>query len=74
MTKDAGEQIMKKKEKGKLFDNLPACAAEFIKLVIRKMRYRKKVRRDVQAELAAHFEDELKDCATDQEKSRKHSS
>jgi hypothetical protein len=51
--------------------SLPECARNFIKLVIRKMRYRKKVRGDVQAELAAHFEDELKDCATDDEKERK---
>lgn len=51
--------------------NLPTCAAEFIRLVIRKMRYRKKVRQDVQAELVAHFEDELKDCKTDEEKEKK---
>ena len=62
---------MKKKEKDKSFDNLPTCAAEFIKLVIRKMRYRKKVRSEVMAELAAHFEDGLKDCRTDKEKEQK---
>ncbi|MFQ6034643.1 MAG: hypothetical protein ACE5NM_02200 [Sedimentisphaerales bacterium] len=50
---------------------LPACATEYIKLVVRKMRYRKKVRQDVKAELAAHFEDELKDCKTDEEKEQK---
>ena len=54
-------------EKGDL-QNLPACAAEFIELIVKKMRYRKKVRWDVQAELATHFEDELKDCTTDKEK------
>ncbi len=27
--------------------NLPVCAAEFIKLVVKKMRYRKKVRAEV---------------------------
>jgi len=52
-------------------EHLPACAAEFIKLVIKKMWYRRKVRQDVQAELAAHFEDELKDCASDKEKEQK---
>jgi len=62
---------MKKKEKNKLFDNLPACAAEFIKLIIKKIRYRKKVRADVMAELAAHFEDELRSCETDEEKDKK---
>jgi hypothetical protein len=51
--------------------NLPTCAAEYIELVIKKMRYRKKVQRDVQAELAAHFEDELRDCGTDEEKEQK---
>jgi len=51
--------------------NLPACAAEYIKLVIKKMRYRKKVRQDVQAELAAHFEDALKDCISPEEKEQK---
>jgi len=62
---------MKKKEKDKLFDNLPTCAAEFIKLVIKNMRYRNKIRADVMAELTAHFEDGLKDCKTDQEKEQK---
>jgi hypothetical protein len=62
---------MAKKCKESELQNLPACAAEFIKLVIKKMRYRKKVRADVQAELATHFEDELKDCATDKEKEQK---
>ena len=59
---------MKKNKRDELLNNLPACAADFIKLVIKKMRYRKKVRADVQAELAAHFEDQLKDCTTDEEK------
>ena len=62
---------MEKKSLDSDLQNLPACAVEFIKLVIRKMRYRRKVRRDVQAELAAHFEDEIKDCATDKEKEQK---
>jgi len=62
---------MNEKQKDKLLNNLPACAVEFIKLVIKKMRYRKKVRLDVQAELAAHFEDELRDCKTDEEKEKR---
>jgi len=62
---------MKNKEKDDLFDNLPGCAAEFIKLIIKKMRYRKKVRADVATELAAHFEDELADFQTDEEKEQK---
>ncbi len=62
---------MKRNETDKLFENLPACAADFIKLVIKKMRYRKKVRREVLAELAAHFEDELSGCKTEDEKEQK---
>jgi len=62
---------MKKEKRQSDLQNLPACAVEFIKLVVKKMRYRKKVRQDVQAELAAHFEDELKDYTTDEEKEQK---
>jgi predicted house-cleaning noncanonical NTP pyrophosphatase (MazG superfamily) len=62
---------MAKEHKKNDLQNLPACAAEFIRQVLRKMRYRRSVRQDVQAELAAHFEDELKDYATDEEKEQK---
>jgi len=62
---------MTKKHQKSDLQNIPACAAEFIKLIIKKMRYRKKVRQDVKAELAAHFEDELKDCKTDEGKEQK---
>jgi hypothetical protein len=58
---------MKKKQDNKMFINLPDCAAEYIRLVIKKMRWQKKVRGDVQAELIAHFEDALKDCKTNEE-------
>ena len=51
--------------------HLPACAADFIRQVIKKMRYRNKVRLDVQEELAAHFEDKLQDCKSDVEKEQK---
>ena len=62
---------MRKKQKGKIFDELPHCAAEFIHLVVKLIRYRRNVRDDVGAELAAHFEDALKDCRTDEEKEEK---
>jgi hypothetical protein len=62
--------MAKKFEESEL-QNLPVCAAEYIKLVVKKMRYRRKVRLDVQAELAAHFEDELRDCTTDEEKEQR---
>ena len=51
--------------------NLPECAKDFVKLIIKKMRYRKKIRADVMAELTAHFEDELRDCKNDEEKEQK---
>ena len=59
------------KAKNSGLQNLPACAVEFIELVIKKMRYRKKVRAEVMSELTAHFEDELQDCKTDEEKDAK---
>lgn len=58
---------------GKEFDlhRLPADTAELIRQIIKKMRYRKEVRSEVMAELTAHFEDELHDCKTDEEKQKK---
>ena len=50
---------------------LPTYAEEYIKLIVNKMRYRRKVRQDVQEELITHFEDELKDCQSDQDKEKK---
>jgi hypothetical protein len=60
----------KQNRKERKFSNLPVAAAEFVKLVVKKMRYRRKVQDDVQAELASHFEDELKKCPTDEQKVR----
>jgi len=62
---------MAKENKKSDSQNLPPCAVEFIRQVLKKMRYRRKVRRDVQSELAAHFEDEMKDCKTDEQKEQK---
>jgi dsDNA-binding SOS-regulon protein len=63
--------IMAKKLPKAELEKLPGCAAEFIRLVIKKMRYRKKVRADVMTELIAHFEDGLNGYATGEEKERK---
>jgi len=57
--------------KGLDLERLPLSTAEFVKLVAKKMRYRKNVQDDVTAELAAHFEDELRDCKSNEEKSQK---
>jgi len=54
--------------KGLRLEHLPAGSAEFIKLVIKKMRYRENVRSEVLAELISHFQDGLMDCKTDREK------
>jgi hypothetical protein len=62
---------MANKESKMAFNNLPGCAADYIRLIVKKMRWQKKARADVQAELTAHFEDALKDCKTDGEKERK---
>lgn len=51
--------------------DLPPCATEFIRRVLRRMWYRRKARRDVQAELTAHFEDAVRDCATAEERQRR---
>jgi hypothetical protein len=50
---------------------LPDSVVYFIENVIKKIRYRKKVRQDVQAELMSHFEDELQECKTEQERLEK---
>ena len=49
-------------------DNLPRSAAEYIDSVIKKMRYRKKIRQDVRQELIRHFIDAIADCETAEEK------
>jgi hypothetical protein len=62
---------MSNKDKNIELNTLPQPAQEFIKLIIKKMRYRRSVRRDVQAELTAHFEDELRNCTDKQQKQQK---
>jgi hypothetical protein len=44
------------------FNQLPSIAAQYIDRVIRKMGYRRKIRREVRQELADHFIDALRDC------------
>jgi hypothetical protein len=53
------------------FENLPNSAVEYINIVIKNMRYRKKARDEVREELVDHFEIYLKDCATNEEKEQK---
>jgi len=55
-------------ENDKTFENLPRSAVDYINLVIKNMRYRKKTRDEVREELIDHFEVYLKDCAANAEK------
>jgi hypothetical protein len=50
---------------------VPECAVEYVRQLLKKMRYRRKVRDEVKAELIAHFEDELEDCKSSEEKEEK---
>jgi len=50
---------------------LPSCIREFIRRVMKKMRYRRRVCEDVQAELTAHFEDALRDVTDPTEREQK---
>ncbi|MFC1677531.1 hypothetical protein ACFL3G_10785 [Planctomycetota bacterium] len=52
-------------------ERLPGDVADFVMLIIGNMRYRKKVRSDVMAELIDHFEDELHGCNSDEERLEK---
>ncbi len=47
---------------------LPPCAVEYIDQVVRKMRFRKRVRAEVYEELWAHFEDDLRDVTDPQQR------
>jgi hypothetical protein len=53
------------------FENLPGSTVEYIHLVIKNMRYRKKVRDEIREELTDHFEQHFKDCTTNEEKEQK---
>jgi len=52
------------------FDDLPENVQGFIKAVVKKVRYRKRVRADVFEELVTHFVDELADIADAAERER----
>ncbi|MCL5281494.1 MAG: hypothetical protein M1376_16475 [Planctomycetes bacterium] len=62
---------MENKSQGERRGDLPSCATEFIRQVMREMGCRRKTRQEVEAELRAHFEDELKDCTETPEREQK---
>jgi hypothetical protein len=51
--------------------DLPFCATEFIRQVVREMGYHRGARREVETELTAHFEDELRSCTEEQAREQK---
>ena len=52
----------------KFVEGLPKVALDFIGSVVKKVRYRKKIRQEVLEELTDHFHTALKDCGSDEEK------
>jgi len=62
---------LREKKLAKYLTSIPENAGNLIKAIIEQMQYRKKVRADVMAELIAHFEDALRECAADEEKQQK---
>ncbi len=50
------------------FENMPACARQYINSVVRRIKYSRAVRREVRLELIDHFEDFLHNCTDDQER------
>jgi hypothetical protein len=62
---------MRDRPDGTRGNGLPPCAIEYIVRVTKKIRCRRKVRQDVQAELTAHFEDELRDVADPAEREQR---
>ncbi len=57
-------------ERNDIFKNLPSNAVGYINLVIKNMRYRKKVRQEVREELIDHFEEFLKDVPDNQKEEK----
>ncbi len=62
---------MAKTDDKKDLQQLPSIAADYIKSIINRMKYRRRVRLDVQEELASHFEDEIKDISDKKERDRR---
>ena len=61
---------MVQQEEPKLTETLPEAAEAFITAVVRKMRYRRKVRQEVREELTAHLLDSLRDCTDAQQRNK----
>ncbi len=62
---------MAKEHDKKESEHLPLSVRDFLDALLKKMRYRRKVREDVRAELAAHFEDEMRGCPSGEEKEKR---
>jgi hypothetical protein len=51
------------------FAELPGCVIDYVRRVVKMIGYRRKVRRDVEAELLGHFADALRHCPSPQDAS-----
>jgi len=60
-----------KKHDDDIYANLPATAAEYIRLVVKKVGYKRKIRNEIRDELIAHFEDALANITDPAEKEQK---
>ncbi len=49
-------------------ESLPACVTEYTNLVVRKIKYRRKVRQEVRQELTDHFTDALAEYQTEEQR------
>ena len=62
---------MESKHKQETQKALPPCVVEYVEQVTKQMRYRRRARAEVGAELRAHFEDALKDCTDAEQRETK---
>ena len=58
----------RKRDKESPLGQLPVAIAQYVDLVVKKMRYRRRIRDEVRRELATHFEDALAECKDENEK------
>jgi hypothetical protein len=63
----AGGRIIMAEQDGYPRD-LPACVVEYIRLVVKRVRYTRAARREVRQELTDHFTDALADCPTPEQR------
>ncbi len=68
---ESGKKSSYRGRQEEIVAGLPGCAGEYVRLVAKKMGYRRSVRGEVMAELAGHFADAMKGCASEEEREKK---